>query len=74
VRALWKGDRVSDTAVNGRLLTAEDLAKRWQVPKSQVYRLERTGRLPSVRLGRYRRFRVEVVEAFELEGGADEDS
>jgi hypothetical protein len=29
----------------GRLLTAEDLAARWQVPASQIYRLTRAGRI-----------------------------
>jgi excisionase family DNA binding protein len=58
------------SAANGtRLLTAEQLAERWQVPKSQVYRLARDGRLEAVNLGRYRRFRVETVEEFERAGG-----
>jgi excisionase family DNA binding protein len=53
-----------------RLLTAAQVAERWQVPASQVYRLAREGRLASVAIGRYRRYRLEAVEAFELEGGA----
>lgn len=53
----------------GRLLTADDLAERWQVPTSHVYRLAREGRLPVVELGRYRRFRVGAVEDFEADGG-----
>jgi excisionase family DNA binding protein len=51
--------------VNGRLLTAEDLADRWQVPKSHVYRLAREKRIPTVELGRYRRFRLDAIEQFE---------
>jgi excisionase family DNA binding protein len=47
------------------LLTAEQLAKRWQVPKSHVYRLAREGRIPVVQLGRYRRFRLDAIEQFE---------
>jgi excisionase family DNA binding protein len=39
-----------------RLLTAEDVAERLQVPRSWVYREAREGRLPSVPCGRYRRF------------------
>jgi excisionase family DNA binding protein len=35
------------------LLTAGELAMRWQVPKSHVYRLTREGRIPTVKLGRY---------------------
>ena len=48
-----------------QLLTAEQLAERWQVPKSHVYRLTR-GRDPAVRLGRYYRYRLDEIEAFEL--------
>jgi excisionase family DNA binding protein len=48
-----------------RLLTAEQLSERWQVPKSHVYRLAREGRIPTVTLGRYRRFREDAVDAFE---------
>lgn len=48
-----------------QLLTAEQLAKRWQVPAGHVYRLARDGHIPVVRLGRYVRFRTEAVERFE---------
>jgi hypothetical protein len=30
-----------------------------------VYRLARNGAIPCVELGRYRRFRIEAIEAFE---------
>ena len=30
-----------------RLLTADELAERWQVPKSQVYALTRRGEIPT---------------------------
>lgn len=49
----------------GQLLTADQLAERWQVPKSQVYALTRTGAIPTVRLGRYYRYRLDAIEAFE---------
>ena len=52
-----------------RLLTAADLAARWQVPKSHVYRLTRDGKIPAVKLGRYCRYLVEAVEEFERAGG-----
>ncbi len=52
-----------------RLLTAEQVAERWSVPKSQVYRLARDGRLATVAIGRYRRWRVADLEAFERGGG-----
>jgi excisionase family DNA binding protein len=56
-----------------QLLTAEDVAVRWQVPKSQVYRLAREGHLPVVELGRYKRFRPAAIQAFEEGGGAAAD-
>lgn len=52
------------------LLTADELAARWQVQTSQVYRLTREGALPTVRLGRYYRYRLAAVEEFEVGGGA----
>jgi excisionase family DNA binding protein len=52
-----------------RLLTADDLAKRWQVPAPHVYRLARERKLTAVNLGRYRRFRLDAVEEFERNGG-----
>ncbi len=55
--------------MTGQLLTVEQLAERWQLPKSHVYRLAREGRIPTVELGRYRRWRLEDVEAFEAGGG-----
>jgi predicted DNA-binding transcriptional regulator AlpA len=39
-------------AASARLLTADELAAVWQVPRAQVYRLAREGRLPAVRIGR----------------------
>jgi excisionase family DNA binding protein len=53
-------------AMTARLLTADDLAERWQVPKSHVYRLTRDARIPTVKLGRYYRYRLDAIEAFEL--------
>jgi excisionase family DNA binding protein len=49
----------------GQLLTAEQLAERWQVPRAQVYRLSRTGQIPLVRLGRYFRYRLDAIETWE---------
>jgi excisionase family DNA binding protein len=65
---------VSDQAVTAsQLLTADQLAERWQLERSQVYRLARDGRLPCVRLGRYRRFRLADIERFEADGGTDDE-
>ena len=44
-----------------RLLTAEEVASLLQVPKSWVYEQARSGQLPTVCLGRYRRFREESI-------------
>jgi len=51
--------------VTGQLLTADQLAERWQVPKSHVYRLTRDGQVPAVKLGRYYRYRLDAIERFE---------
>jgi excisionase family DNA binding protein len=58
--------------MTGQLLTAEQLAARWQVPTSHVYRLAREGKIPVVELGRYRRFRLDAIEWFEL-GQVDDE-
>ena len=55
----------SEKQSNARLLTAEQLADRWQVSKAQVYRLARDSRIPAVAIGRYYRFRVVAIEAWE---------
>ena len=54
-----------------RLMTADDLAERWQVKPSHVYRLTREGRIPAVKLGRYYRYRVDAIEAYERESESD---
>jgi excisionase family DNA binding protein len=54
-----------------RLLTAEELAERWQVSAAHVYRLTRAGAIPAVRLGRYYRYRAAAIDTFEEGGGCD---
>lgn len=51
------------------LLTPADVAERWQVPKTHVYRLTRESQLPVVKLGKYNRYRLADVEEFEAKGG-----
>jgi excisionase family DNA binding protein len=58
---------------SNRLLTADDLAERWQVGTAQVYRLTREGRVPAVRIGRYYRYRASAIDAFEAAGGVAAD-
>ena len=55
-----------------RLLTAAEVAEMLGVPKSWVYEQSRAGRIPTVALGRYRRFREEAVAAWieQLESGS----
>lgn len=47
-----------------RLLDAEAVAEMLAVPKSWVYAEARAGRLPSIPLGRYRRFREDQIQAW----------
>jgi excisionase family DNA binding protein len=61
------------TVASERLLTADELAERWRVPRSHVYRLTREGLLPTVKLGRYCRYRPAAVEAWECQGGTTAD-
>lgn len=53
-----------------QLLTAEQVAERWQVTPAQVYRLSRSGTIPTVKLGRYYRYALDRIEAFERDGDA----
>ena len=50
--------------MNDRLLSAADVAELLAVPERWVRDASREGRLPTVRLGRYRRFRREAIEAW----------
>ena len=45
-----------------RLLTVDEVADRLGVTKEWVWAQARAGRIPHVRLGRYRRFREEAIE------------
>ena len=60
-----------------RLLTADELAERLGMKTEWVWAQARAGRIPHVRLGRYRRFRESAVEewlrAIET-GGTDRPS
>ncbi len=44
------------------LLTAEQVADLLGVPRSWVYEQSRRGTIPTVTLGRYRRYRREAIE------------
>jgi excisionase family DNA binding protein len=47
-----------------RLLTAAEVASLLSVPKSWVYEQSRAGRIPTVCLGRYRRYREDAILAW----------
>ena len=46
------------------LLTAQEVAALLGVPTSWVYEQSRRGRIPTVTLGRYRRYRRDAIEAW----------
>jgi excisionase family DNA binding protein len=51
-------------------MNAGEVAELLGVPRSWVYEQSRRGRIPTVSLGRYRRYRREAIEAWikEIEG------
>jgi excisionase family DNA binding protein len=48
--------------VSRSLVTAQEVAELLGVTASWVYEQSRRGRIPTVTLGRYRRYRVEAIE------------
>lgn len=56
--------RITICEVTGSLLTADQVAELLAVPKTWVYEQSRAGRIPTVTLGRYRRYRRDAVEAW----------
>jgi excisionase family DNA binding protein len=50
-----------------KLLTADEVAELLKVNTEWVWAQARAGRIPHVRLGRYRRFRESAVEAWLLD-------
>ena len=49
------------------LLTAQEVVERLGVSRDWVWAQARAGVIPHVRLGRYRRFRAEAIEAWIVE-------
>lgn len=62
---------VADRSSDERLLTADEVAELLGVTPAWVYEQSRAGRIPTVRLGRYRRYRREAIGRWieELERG-----
>jgi len=52
------------TPPNGTLLTAEEVATMLGIGVDWVYAQTRARKIPHVRLGRYRRYRAESIEAW----------
>jgi len=50
--------------MTGSLMSAAEVAELLGVPASWVYEQSRRGRIPTVTLGRYRRYRREAIEAW----------
>ncbi len=48
--------------MSDKLLAAEAVAELLGVPKSWVYEQSRLGRIPTVELGRYKRYRREAID------------
>ena len=54
------------SANGAEILTAEQLAERWQVRTDWVYAKTRSGEIPCIPIpGRYKRYRLDVIERFE---------
>ena len=47
-----------------RLITAETAAKLWDIPKTWIESKARSGELPYVQLGNYKRFNPDDLEQF----------
>jgi excisionase family DNA binding protein len=55
--------------MNDQLLTAKQVADLLAVPESWVREATREGRIPHVKLGRYRRYQPTAIEAWLAEQG-----
>ena len=65
----WKGDPVRSNGAGSAepLMTAGDVASLLGVTRGWVDQQSRLGRIPTVTLGRYRRYRREAIEAWLVE-------
>ena len=57
-------ERVRELRTMDRLLTADEVAERLGMRTDWVWAQARAGRIPHVRLGRYRRFRESALDAW----------
>jgi excisionase family DNA binding protein len=63
------GNALVLSADGERLLPAEQVADRCQVSKYHVYRLAREGKMPTIAIGRYYRFRTAALVEWKQAGG-----
>ena len=59
--APWRRDDLVHAGDDDRLLDAQEVAAMLGVPKTWVYAQSRQGRLPTVQLGRYKRYRRSAI-------------
>jgi excisionase family DNA binding protein len=57
--------------MSSRLLTAKEVAELLAVPESWVREATREGRIPHLRLGRYRRYQPAAIDAWLAENRCD---
>lgn len=57
-------DRGGGSKLTAMLLTAKEVGELLGVPASWVYEQSRLGRIPTVTLGRYKRYRREAIETW----------
>jgi excisionase family DNA binding protein len=48
----------------GNILTVDDIAERFQMSKSAIYKMAENGKIPSFKIGTCRRFTEEQIEKF----------
>ena len=72
--AVVNAPAVTQERAESRLLTPEQLAERWGVTRSWVYARSRQWvasnsrrGIPTVKLGRYYRYRLDAIEAYEAQ-------
>ena len=58
---------------DSELLGPDELAKRLKVPVSWVYEQSRTGKIPTVRVGKYVRFKLNEVLKSQIGGSNGKD-
>lgn len=56
-------------AVSGNLMTVDEVAKRLQMDRNYIYTLAKRGRIPSMKIGKYRRFVPAQIDTWMNSGG-----